>query len=195
MMPGPIAEKLEGMVHIAGYSQISQAPIGRRNISHPASYINIWDKNKNAVLTAATFRSAQYTPGHFSFNASGACPECKGRGYERFWLGGNSFVTNLCPQCRGNRYLDEILDVTYKDVNIVALLNMSVTDAAALFRDIPSIHGMLSVLEMTGMGYITLGSQRTLLAAVRHSVSSWQRKSVAVAKGIFCTSWMNRPQG
>jgi excinuclease ABC A subunit len=163
-MPSPVAEKLNGVVHIAGYSQVSQAPIGRRSISHPASYIKIWSKVRKLFAQQPLAQQRHYSPGHFSFNAKGACPECKGKGRERFWLGGNSFVTNVCPQCQGKRYLEEILDVTYRGVSIVEVLNMSVTEAATLFQDTPSIHAMLSVLEQTGMGYITLGQPTATLS-------------------------------
>lgn len=164
VMPSPVAEKLDGMAHIAGYSQVSQAPIGRRSISNPASYVNVWSKIRKLFAQQPLAEQRRYTPGHFSFNAKGACPECKGKGHERFWLGGNSFVTNLCPQCQGKRYLDEILNVTYQGANIVDVLNMSVTDAATLFEDTPPIHAMLSVLEQTGMGYITLGQPTATLS-------------------------------
>jgi excinuclease ABC subunit A len=164
VMPSPVAEKLDGMAHIAGYSQVSQAPIGRRSISNPASYVNIWSRIRKLFAQQPLAEQRRYTPGHFSFNAKGACPECKGRGHERFWLGGNSFVTSLCPQCQGKRYLDEILDVTYQGANIVDVLNMSVAEAGTLFRDTPSIHAMLSVLEQTGMGYITLGQPTATLS-------------------------------
>ena len=73
-------------------------------------------------------------------------------------------MTSLCTQCHGKRYLDGILDVTYQGANIVDVLNMSVTDAATLFWDTPSIHAMLSVLEQTGMGYITLGQPTSTLS-------------------------------
>ncbi len=164
VMPSPVAEKLDGMAHIAGYSQVSQAPIGRRSDSNPATYVNIWTKVRKLFARQPLAEQRHYTPGHFSFNAKGACPECKGNGHNRFWLGGSFFVTNLCTQCHGKRYLDEILDVTYQGANIVDVLNMSVTDAATLFRDTPSIHAMLSVLEQTGMGYITLGQPTSTLS-------------------------------
>jgi excinuclease ABC A subunit len=164
VMPSPVAEKLDGMAHIAGYSQVSQAPIGRRSISNPASYVKIWSKIRKLFAQQPLAEQRGYTPGHFSFNAKGACPECKGKGHEKFWLGGNSFVTNLCPQCQGKRYQDEILDVVYRGTNIVDVLNMSVTDAATLFEDTPPIHAMLSVLEHTGMGYITLGQPANTLS-------------------------------
>jgi excinuclease ABC subunit A len=163
-MLSPVAEKLDGMAHIAGYSQVSQAPIGRRSISNPASYVNIWGKIRKLFAQQPLAEQRGYTPSHFSFNAKGACPECKGKGHERFWLGGNSFVTNSCPQCQGKRYQDEILDVVYRGTNIVDVLNMSVTEAATLFEDTPPIHAMLSVLGQTGMGYITLGQPANTLS-------------------------------
>ena len=73
-------------------------------------------------------------------------------------------MTSVCSTCHGNRYLNEILDVTFWDVNIVDVLNMSVAEAAALFKDIPSIQDTLSVLEQTGMGYITLGQPTSTLS-------------------------------
>jgi excinuclease ABC A subunit len=164
VVPSPVAEKLDGTAHIAGYSQVSQAPIGRRSISNPASYVNIWGKIRKLFAQQPLAQGRRYTPGHFSFNAKGACPECKGRGHERFWLGGNSFVTSLCAQCHGKRYLGEILDVTCQGANIVDVLNMSVTEAATLFKDTPPVHAMLSVLEQTGMGYITLGQPTNTLS-------------------------------
>ena len=164
MLPSPVAEKLDGIAHIAGYSEVSQAPIGRRNISHPASYVNIWGKVRKLFAQQPLAKQRQYTPGHFSFNAKGACPECKGKGQQRFWLGGSAFVTNLCTLCQGKRYLDEILDVTYQGITIVDVLNMSVTDAATLFKHIPSIYTMLHVLEQTGMGYMALGQPTMTLS-------------------------------
>ncbi len=164
VLPSPVAEKLEGMTHISGYSQVSQAPIGRRSDSNPATYINIWGKIRELFARQSLSEQRQYSPGHFSFNASGACPECNGKGSEVVWLGGNSFVTSLCLRCHGTRYMDEILDVTYRGVNIVEVLNMCVSDAGRLFEDQPSIHKMLGVLEQTGMGYITLGQPTSTLS-------------------------------
>ena len=44
VMPSPVAEKIDGMDFLAGYSEVSQAPIGRRHNSTPATYVNIWGK-------------------------------------------------------------------------------------------------------------------------------------------------------
>ncbi len=150
MGSSPVAEKLDGMEAIAGYSEVSQAPIGRRSISHPASYIGIWGKVRKLFARQPLAGERRYTPGHFSFNSKGSCPECKGQGYEKFWLGGSAFVTNVCPRCGGTRYRDEILDVAYRGASIVDVLNMSVTEATELFGDTRPIHAMLSVLGPGG---------------------------------------------
>jgi excinuclease ABC A subunit len=164
IVPSPVAKKLENMAQLAGYSEVSQAPIGRRSDSNPASYIQIWSKIRTLFAQQALALERDYTPGHFSFKSKGACPECKGRGHEKHWLGGNSFVTSICLQCRGKRFREEILDITYRGVTIVDVLAMSVSEAAALFEDRPAIRKMLNVLEETGMGYITLGQPSSTLS-------------------------------
>ena len=164
VVPSPVAARIDGLANIGGYSQVSQAPIGRRSISNPASYVNIWGNVRKLFAEQPLAEQRLYTPSHFSFNAKGACPECKGMGRERFWLGGNSFVTSVCTQCQGKRYLTEILDVTYRGANIVDVLDMSVADAATLFHDTPAIRAMLRVLEQTGMGYLTLGQPTATLS-------------------------------
>jgi excinuclease ABC A subunit len=157
VLPGPLAEQLEGAAQLAGVARVSQAPIGRRQISNPASYVDIWGKIRTLFSRQPLADQRGYAPGHFSFNAKGSCPECGGKGHEIYWLGGSSFVTSRCTACRGKRYRYEILEVAYRGKNIVDVLGMSVSEAAALFSDTPAIHTMLNVLEQTGMGYITLG--------------------------------------
>ncbi len=164
IVPGPVAASIDGLAHIDGYAQVSQAPIGRRSISTPASYANIWGHVRKLFAHQPLAEQRRYTPGHFSFNAAGACSACKGLGRERFWLGGSSFVTSVCPECQGKRYRTEILDVTYRGASIADVLDMSVTDAATLFHDTPAVHAMLRVLEQTGMGYIRLGQPTATLS-------------------------------
>jgi excinuclease ABC A subunit len=164
VMPSPVADRLEGAECLAGVAEVSQAPIGRRRISNPATYVNIWSKIRTVFANRPMAARRGYTPGHFSFNTKGACPECKGRGSERFWLGGSSFVTSVCPRCGGTRYREEILDVVYRGATIVDVLKMSVIEAMALFHDMGPIRAMLRVLEGTGMGYITLGQPTATLS-------------------------------
>jgi excinuclease ABC subunit A len=162
--PGPLAEKLDGLAHIAGYALVSQSPIGRRHNSNPASYVGIWSKIRALFAQQPLTRQCGYSPSHFSFNAKGACPACKGSGCHRFWLGGSQFVSNRCPECKGQRYEPGILAITYRDKSILDVLNMSISEAVSFFQDTPSIHAIVSVLEQTGMGYLSLGQPAPTLS-------------------------------
>ncbi|MFN2131079.1 MAG: ABC-ATPase UvrA, partial [Anaerolineae bacterium] len=163
-LPGPAAERLDGTEHLSGYAQVSQAPIGRQYTSTPASYVGMWGAIRRLYARQPLAVERGYTAGHFSFNALGACPECKGRGSIRFWLGDRFFVSNTCPVCDGKRYQDEILEVTYRDKNILDVLDMSVSEAATFLVDLSSAQAMLRVLERTGMGYIALGQPAPTLS-------------------------------
>jgi excinuclease ABC A subunit len=161
--PRPVADRLEGTEHITGFAEISQVPIGRHHNSNPVSYLGIWDSIRKVFAAQPLAQERGYGPGHFSFNSAGACPECRGSGYNRLWLG-RSFVYYSCETCGGHRYLDDILEVTYEGANIVDILDMSVSTALGLFRDPPRINAMLEVLQRVGMGYITLGQPAPTLS-------------------------------
>jgi excinuclease ABC subunit A len=163
-LPSPVAERLNGIERLAGYAQVSQAPIGRQYTSTPASYIGIWGAIRRLYARQPLAIERGYTAGHFSFNTRGACPECKGRGSIRFWLGDRFFVSNTCPVCGGKRYQDEILEVTYRGKSILDVLDMSVSEAATFLDELSSVQAMLRVLERTGMGYIALGQPAPTLS-------------------------------
>ncbi|MBN1429332.1 MAG: excinuclease ABC subunit UvrA [Anaerolineae bacterium] len=164
VVPSPVAERLDGLEHIDGYAQVLQSPIGRHHNSNPVSYINIWGKIRKLFAGQPLAKERGYTPGHFSFNAGGACPECAGQGRHRIWLGGSFFVYNTCPACHGHRYQREVLDVIYQSKSILDVLDMDVEEAARFFEAVPSIYAMLGVLERTGMGYIRLGQPASTLS-------------------------------
>jgi excinuclease ABC A subunit len=152
-----IADRLEGAENIGGYAEISQAPIGRKAGSNPASYIGIWDKIRALFAAQPEAERKDLSAGHFSFNSKGACSACGGSGREKIWLGGDFFIHHTCPECHGKRYNDEALSVRYQGRSIVDVLEMGVSDAAIFFKDQPGINHMLTVMERIGMGYIKLG--------------------------------------
>ncbi len=69
-----------------------------------------------------------------------------------------------CEECKGKRYNNETLQVTYKSNTIADVLAMSVEEALDLFYAIPSIKSKLQTLMDVGLGYIKLGQSSTTLS-------------------------------
>lgn len=159
-----VADRLEGVEHILGFAEISQASIGRNMNSNPATYIGIWDKIRKLFAEQPDAIQQELSPGHFSFNSKGACSVCGGSGRETIWLGGDLNIYNTCRECHGKRYNDEALSVRYKGENIFDVLEMTVSEAVAFFEANPGMISILEVMERIGMGYIKLGQPTPTLS-------------------------------
>ena len=160
----PKHAQLIGAEHLTGYAEVSQAPIGRQKNSHPASYLGIWEKIRQIFAQQPLAIERGYAAGHFSFHSDGSCSECSGSGEKKIWLGGDFFVSQCCPECHGNRYQQDVLDILVRGKSIADVLNMSVSEATVFFEETAAIRDMLRVLERIGMGYITLGQPAPTLS-------------------------------
>jgi excinuclease ABC subunit A len=69
-----------------------------------------------------------------------------------------------CDVCRGKRYDRETLEIKFKDKSIADVLDMTVEEAAELFKAVPSIRDKLETLKRVGLGYIHVGQQATTLS-------------------------------
>jgi len=172
-----IVDKLDGVAHISGYAEVSQAPIGRNMNSNPASYIGIWEKIRKLFAQQADAIERGFTAGHFSFNSKGACEVCGGSGRETIRLAGNFNIYNTCRECEGKRYSDEALSVHYKGKNIFDVLEMTVAEAVSFFADKAGIISTLEVMQGVGMGYIKLGQPTP-------SLSGGEAQRIKLAKEI-----------
>ncbi len=159
-----VADKLEGMEHISGFTEVSQAPIGRKMNSNPVTYIGIWDKIRKLFAKQPEAIKRNLSAGHFSFNSKGACSECGGSGRETVLLGGDLKMHTTCRECHGKRYNDEALSVRYKGKNIFDILEMRVSEAVAFFKGNNGIISTLKVMERIGMGYIGMGQPTPTLS-------------------------------
>ncbi|HPG31306.1 MAG TPA: excinuclease ABC subunit UvrA, partial [bacterium] len=133
--PETIADRLEGTAEISGFAEVSQAPIGKNMNSNPATYIGIWDKIRKLFAEQPESAERNFTAGHFSFNSKGACSKCGGGGREKIWLGGDFFLYNTCPECKGKRYNDAALSIRYNDKTILDILEMTVSEAVVFFKN------------------------------------------------------------
>ena len=157
--------EIEGLENIDKVINISQDPIGKTPRSNPATYIGVFDDIRELFASTKEAKMKGYTKSHFSFNVKGGrCEACEGDGVKRISMSFFPDVYVQCEECRGKRYNDETLSVTYKGKNIYDILDMTCEDAAEFFKNIPSISRKINTLCDVGLGYIKLGQSSTTLS-------------------------------
>lgn len=162
--PGP-HDEITGLDHIDKVINIDQSPIGRTPRSNPATYTGVFTPIRELYATVPEARARGYTPGRFSFNVRGGrCESCSGAGYTQIEMQFLPDVTVPCEICDGARYNREALEILFKEASISDVLNMTVTEAHALFENIPKIASKLVTLMDVGLGYIRLGQPATTLS-------------------------------
>ena len=158
-------DELEGHEHVSDVINIDQSPIGRSSRSNPATYIGFYDNIRKLFASAPLSVSRGYTASRFSFNVKGGrCEECHGDGTITTQLHFMPDVEVVCPTCKGARYNEDTLDVTYNGKNISDILNMSIEEGVDFFADQRLINHKLSVLNQLGMGYLQIGHPATILS-------------------------------
>ena len=106
-----------------------------------------------------------YQPGRFSFNVKGGrCEACQGDGVIQIEMHFLPDVYVQCDVCKGKRYNRETLEVHWRDKSIADVLDMTVEDAAELFKAVPAVREKLDTLKRVGLGYIKVGQQATTLS-------------------------------
>ena len=158
-------DELEGHEHISDVINIDQSPIGRSPRSNPATYIGFYDNIRKLFASTPLSEARGYTASRFSFNVKGGrCEECHGEGTITTQLHFMPDVEVVCPTCKGARYNDDTLDVTYNGRNISEILTMSIEEGVEFFADQRLIHHKLNVLNQLGMGYLQIGHPATILS-------------------------------
>ena len=158
-------DELEGHQHLSDVINIDQSPIGRSPRSNPATYIGFYDNIRKLFASTPLALARDYTASRFSFNVKGGrCEECHGEGTITTKLHFMPDVEVVCPTCKGARYNEDTLDVTYNGKNISEILNMSIEEGVAFFADQRLIHHKLNVLYQLGMGYLQIGHPATILS-------------------------------
>jgi excinuclease ABC subunit A len=144
---------------------IDQDPIGRTPRSNPATYTKLFDEIRKIFAATKEAKARGYSAGRFSFNVKGGrCETCQGDGVLRIEMNFLPDVYVQCSECKGKRYNQETLAVTYKGKNIAEVLDMTVEEAAEFFQNLPSIARKLQTLVDVGLGYIRLGQSSTELS-------------------------------
>jgi len=155
-------ERLLGAEQLSEVVFVDQSPIGKTARSNPVSYVGAWDAIREIFASADLSRERGYTASKFSFNGGdGRCPTCGGSGFEHIEMQFLSDVYLRCPDCDGKRYRPEILEVGIerkgKRVNVSDVLDLTVTEAAALFSNDRDVIRALQPIVDVGLEYVKLG--------------------------------------
>ncbi len=162
-------ESLTGLGKVDKCIVIDQQPIGRTPRSNAATYTKAFDMIREMYSQMPVAKTYGYQAGRFSFNVSakqggGRCEACEGAGVrevEMHFLP-NVFVT--CEVCKGKRYNDATLRVTYKDKNIAEMLDTPIDEAAVMFQHHKQLSRIMNTLVEVGLGYLSLGQPATTLS-------------------------------
>jgi excinuclease ABC subunit A len=156
---------IEGIDYLDKVIEIDQSPIGRTPRSNPATYTGLFTPIRDLYSLLPDSRLRGYKPGRFSFNVKGGrCETCQGDGLRRIEMNFLPDVYVLCETCLGKRYNRETLAVKYKGHSIADLLEMDISDAFELLKNIPPIAQKLQTLNDVGLGYVQLGQSATTLS-------------------------------
>lgn len=155
-------------------SIINQAPIKATNRATPATYLGIYDEIRR------TFAKANNVPvGMFSFNSTGACPVCHGKGETTVELVFMDPIVNECEACGGNRFSDEALSYRLKGCTILDVLAMTPKELQDFYHGIGSkkMNEKLQAMIETGLTYLPIGRNLATL-------SGGERQRLKLTKAI-----------
>jgi len=161
-------DRLLGADHLSDVVFVDQSPIGKTARSNPVSYVGAWDAIREIFANTAMSRQRSYTASKFSFNGGdGRCPTCGGSGFEHVEMQFLSDVYLRCPDCNGQRYRPEILEVKIERkksgsdpncfLNVADVLALTVSEAAQLFANDREVIRALQPIMDVGLEYVRLG--------------------------------------
>ncbi len=164
LVPGP-HRQITGAEQIDKVINVDQSPIGNSPASNPATYTGIFDLIRELFAKLPDAKIRGYTANRFSFNrAGGRCEACLGMGQRCIEMHFLPDVWIECESCKGHRYLQDTLDVKYRDKSIADVLTMRVAQACELFDSIPNLTRLLKTLDDVGLGYLQLGQSAPTLS-------------------------------
>jgi excinuclease ABC subunit A len=177
---------LDSITHV---EMVDQNPIGKSSRSNPVTYIKAWDEMRKLFTKQPLAKMRGFAEKHFSFNTDGGrCDTCKGEGEVIVEMQFLADVHLVCESCKGKRFKDEVLEVTYRGKNVYDILEMGVDDAIEFFKDEKKLKTALQPLSDVGLGYVKLGQSSDTLSggeAQRVKLASFLGKNSSKDKILF----------
>ena len=187
--PGAFRSLSGDLKMITQVEMVDQNPIGKSSRSNPVTYIKAYDDIRNLFAAQPLAKMRGYQAKHFSFNVDGGrCDTCKGDGEVIVEMQFLADVHLVCDSCKGKRFKDEVLEVSYREKSISDILEMSVDEAILFFKDEKSIAHKLKPLSDVGLGYVKLGQSSNTLSggeAQRVKLASFLSHGNAKGRVLF----------
>ncbi len=137
---------------------VDQSPITASTRSTPATYLGLMDPIRKL------FAKASGAPaGLFSFNSTGACTACQGRGVIVTELPYMDPITTRCTTCEGRRFDEAVLAHRLRGLSVADVLELPAEEAAEFFTE-PDIAARLDPLVEVGLPYLSLGQALSTLS-------------------------------
>ena len=159
-------DKLEGdYKKVTQVEFVDQNPIGKSSRSNPVTYVKAYDVIRTLFSEQPLSKQRGYKPAFFSFNVDGGrCEACQGEGNVTVEMQFMADIHLTCESCKGKRFKNEILEVTYKDKNISEVLDMTIDEAIDFFSGKSQLVNRLLPLQEVGLGYIGMGQSSNTLS-------------------------------
>ncbi len=165
---------------------VEQKALHRTSTSVPATILGLMDILRKQFAQTKEAKLNGFTISDFSFNGSGACENCNGKGIiqeDLFFLGE---VEKICPDCEGTRYRDDVLKVTWQGKNIHEWLKTTLFECKKQLSKVVGFGKSLEMCCQLGLGHISLGLTTSSMSggeAQRLRLCAALTKS---SKKIFC---------
>jgi excinuclease UvrABC ATPase subunit len=154
---------------------VDQSPIPTSSRSTPATYLGLMDPVRQLFA-----KPNGVDAGLFSFNSTGACEECQGRGAIITELSYMDPITTHCETCDGRRFKESVLAHRLRGKSIADVLEMSAEEAATFFSERPACTKLGALID-AGLGYLSLGQSLSTL-------SGGERQRIKLADQLAGTS-------
>ena len=150
---------------------VDQNPIGKSSRSNPVTYVKVYDEIRNLFSDLPLSKARNFKPGFFSFNVEGGrCEMCQGEGVTTVEMQFMADIQLTCESCKGKRFKEETLEITFKGKSIADILVLTVDDAINFFKSdtenktCTRIVEKLQPLQDVGLGYVQLGQSSSTLS-------------------------------
>ena len=158
---------IHGLSHFNRVVTVDQVTIRntQSSRSNVATYTKLFDLIRDLFASLPGAKARGFGADRFSFNTSDQrCENCNGAGVVAIDMAFMPDVEMECPICNGMRFNDEVLSVKFQGHHIVDILDMTVSEAAAVFIEHHTIFVLLDLMKQVGLDYLTLGQSTSTLS-------------------------------